>query len=82
MAIPSQGSCIRDLVTDWWTLGDEIIGKEDGMEKLIAYLESVCMPSMLWWICGWNIRFIGVKRRESQPINDFIAEYEMEHAKT
>ena len=58
------------------SLGDEIIEKNDGMDKLIAYLDTIYEEDELTDMFLKYKRFVRLKKDEDQPINEFIAEFE------
>ena len=57
-------------------LGDQIVEKEDGMEKLIEYLDRIYKEDDMTTAWLTFREFIRVKKNESQTISMFIADYE------
>ena len=57
-------------------LGDEVIDKEDGMTKLIGYLDSVYEEDEMTNMWSKYKNFVRLKKADGQPINEFIAEFE------
>ena len=62
-------------------LGDEIIDKEDGMTKLIAYLDTIYAEDEMADAWFKYKRFVKLRKTEEQPVNEFIAEFEKMYAK-
>ena len=62
-------------------LGDKIVDKEDGLQQLITYLDSIYGEDDM--VDAWSKykKFVKLKKSESQPINEFIAEFERSYLK-
>ena len=67
-------SCIQDKIET--SLGDTIIGQDDGLTKLIAYLDTIYAEDELTdaWLNYKKI--IRLKKTTDQPITEFIADFE------
>ena len=57
-------------------LGDAVINKEDAMEKLVEYLDSIYAEDEMTNMWTKYKKFVQLKKSLNQPINEFIAEFE------
>ena len=57
-------------------LGDEIVDKEDGMDKLVVYLDSIYKEDEMTNMWTKYKKFVRLKKGDEQPVNEFIAEFE------
>ena len=57
-------------------LGDSIIEKPDGLEKLIAYLDSIYLQDEMVEMWEKYKQFVRLKKGEGQLITEFIAAFE------
>ena len=57
------------------TLGDKIIGKEDSIEKLIAYLDSIYAKDDITHAWMKYKKFVERKRGNNQPMKKFVVGY-------
>ena len=57
-------------------LGDDIVDKEDGMTKLIEYLDTIYQEDEMTNMWTKYKKFIRLKKQDSQAISEFIAEFE------
>ena len=57
-------------------LGDEIVNKIDGMDKLIAYLDSIYEEDEMTNMWVKYKKFVRLKKPDDQTITEFIAEFE------
>ena len=58
-------------------LGDEIVEKEDGLTKLVTYLDSIYKADELALMWSKYKKFTRLRKTdEQQPITEFIAEFE------
>ena len=62
-------------------LGDEIVDKEDGLTKLINYLDSIYAEDDM--VDAWTKykKFVQLRKSDGQPIVEFIAEFERAYMK-
>jgi hypothetical protein len=60
-------------------LGDPIIDKDDGMTKIIKYLDGIYAEDELTDVWMKYKEFVGLEKKDEQPISEFIAEYEKAH---
>ncbi len=58
------------------SLGDEIVDKEDGMTKLIAYLDTIYAEDEMTNMWTKHKKFVRLRKAENQSILEFIAEFE------
>ena len=63
-------------------LGDQIVDKDDGMDKLIAYLDSIYKEDDLTNMWIKYKRFVRLKKKDQQTITEFIAEFESAYKET
>ena len=63
-------------------LGDEIVDKDDGMTKLIEYLDSIYGEDELTDVWTKYKEFVHLEKIDNQPINEFIADYEKTYMKS
>ena len=57
-------------------IGDEIIEEEDGMKKLIDYLDSIYQEDEMTDMWLKYKKFVRLKKSKDQPISEFVAEFE------
>ena len=58
-------------------LGDEVIDKEDGLDKLVEYLDSIYKEDDMALMWSKYKKFTRLRKTdEQQPITEFIAEFE------
>ena len=62
-------------------LGDEIVDKEDGLEKVIKYLDTIYAEDEMTEAWTKYKQFIRLRKKEKQSITEFIAEFEKTYAK-
>ena len=62
-------------------LGAEIEDKDDGIKKLIEFLDTIYAEDEM--SMAWNKYkdFIRLKRERNQPVNEYIAEFDKKHKK-
>ena len=58
------------------TLGDQIVDKDDGLEKLIEYLDSIYEMDEMTNMWSKYKKFVRLKKADDQPIKEFNAEFE------
>ena len=59
-----------------FALGDSIIGKEDGMEKLITYLDGIYAEDEMTEALTRYKEFTRLVKQDNQSTTEFIAEYD------
>lgn len=57
-------------------LGDEIVNKDDSMEKLIAYLDTIYEEEEMTNMWTKYKKFVRLKKSADQTISEFVAEFE------
>ena len=62
-------------------LGSEIVDQEDGVDKLMKYLDSIYAEDDLTDAWIKYKKFVRLKKSEDQPITEFIAEFERTYMK-
>ena len=72
-------SCIQKKIDT--ALGDQVIDKQDGWQKLIVYLDSIYKEDEMTDAWAKYKVFVHLKKLERQPITEFIAEFEEAHLK-
>ena len=61
-------------------LGDEIVDKVDGLQKLIEYLDTIYAKDEMSDAWYKYKKFIQLKRTDQKPVNEFIADFEKAYA--
>ena len=64
-----------------FALGDSIIGKEDGMEKLITYLDGIYAEDEMTEALTRYKEFTRLVKQDNQSTTEFIAEYDKAHTR-
>ena len=60
-------------------IGPEIIDQEDGMTKLIAFLDTIYAEDEMSEAWNKYKDFIRLKRDPDQRVNEFVAEFDKKH---
>ena len=63
------------------TLGDKIIDKDDGLQKLNAYLDTIYAEDEMRDAWAKYKKFVQLKKTVDQPVTVFIAEFEKAYIK-
>ena len=61
-------------------LGDQLIDNNDGMDKLIAYLDTIYAEDEMAEAWARYKKIISLKKNEDQSVSEFIADFEKEYA--
>ena len=62
-------------------LGDKIIDKEDGLDKLLTYLDTIYAEDDMMEAWKKYKEFVRLKKEKDQPINEFIAVFDGKYMK-
>ena len=62
-------------------LGDEIQDKEDGLEKIIKYLDEIYAEDDMTTAWTSYKKFTRLVKKKDQPVTEFVAEFEKEYKK-
>ena len=57
-------------------LGNDIVDTTDGMDQLIAYLDTIYKEDEMINMWAKYKKFVRLKKREDQPVTEFVAEFE------
>ena len=60
-------------------LGQEVIENEDGLKKIIAYLDEIYAEDEMTEAWSKYKQFIRLKKEVGQPVSEFIAEFDKAH---
>ena len=60
-------------------LGDTIVDAEDGMDKLITFLDGIYAEDEMTEAWSKYKEFVRLKKQINQPISEFIAEFDKAH---
>ena len=77
--LEGHASGIQEKIDE--TLGDEIVDKEDGMKKLIDFLDTIYAEDDMTEAWSRYKKFVGLKRKDDEPVTEFIAEFTKEYTK-
>ena len=62
-------------------LGDAVIDKDDGLTKLVEYLDGIYGEDEMTDAWTKYKEFIRLKKEAAQPVSEFIAEFDKAHKK-